>query len=61
MINQFDNESLLPIQHIRMLLQVSDPTVWRWVRDGKFPQPVKRINRIRYWRAGDVKRWLDVE
>jgi predicted DNA-binding transcriptional regulator AlpA len=32
---------------------VSDMTLWRWVRDGVIPQPVK-INGRRYWRVADL-------
>lgn len=35
---------------------VSDMTLWRWLKDSDFPQPVYQ-NRRRYWRAGDVQAW----
>ena len=36
--------------------RVSDMTIWRWLKDANFPQPVK-VNRRRYWRADDVRAW----
>jgi predicted DNA-binding transcriptional regulator AlpA len=32
---------------------VSDMTLWRWVRDGVIPHPVK-INGRNYWREADL-------
>lgn len=35
---------------------VSDMTLWRWLKGADFPQPVK-VNHRRYWRAGEVQAW----
>lgn len=35
---------------------VSDMTLWRWLKDADFPKPVK-VNHRRYWRAGEVQAW----
>jgi predicted DNA-binding transcriptional regulator AlpA len=37
---------------------VSDMAIWRWLKEGNFPQP-QYIGNRRYWRAGDVMDWLD--
>ena len=37
---------------------VSDMTIWRWLQEAGFPQPIYQ-NRRRYWRAGDVAAWWD--
>jgi prophage regulatory protein len=58
----FDNQcpdSLLSIQHIRSIINVSDVTLFRWIRGGKFPAPAKRMNRVRYWKAADIQQWLN--
>jgi predicted DNA-binding transcriptional regulator AlpA len=40
------------------LLAWSRTTLWRRVKDGKFPQPIRdSYNSIR-WRAGDVRKYL---
>ena len=41
------------------LLPISEATLWRWVRKGKFPKPVKLSERVTAWRAEDVRAWLD--
>lgn len=40
------------------ILPFSSATLWRMVKVGTFPQPVKVTGSITAWRAGDVRRWL---
>lgn len=42
-------------------LPFSTPTLWRRVRDGSFPRPVKLSSRVTAWRVGDVRRWLAIQ
>lgn len=37
---------------------VSDMTIWRWLKADQFPKPIYQ-NRRRYWRAGDVRAWWE--
>lgn len=39
------------------LLPVSEKTVWTWVRENKFPRPIK-LNGRTVWRLSDVESWL---
>jgi len=39
-------------------LGVSATTLWRWVRAGKFPQPVRLGPNTVGWPEADVQRWL---
>ncbi|NDV12490.1 helix-turn-helix transcriptional regulator [Crenobacter caeni] len=41
------------------VLPFSPSTLWRRVRAGTFPAPVKLSERVTAWRAEDVRRWLD--
>lgn len=41
------------------MLPIGATTLWRWVRQGKFPKPVKLSERVTAWRAEDVRAWLD--
>lgn len=36
----------------------SAPTLWRKVKDGTFPKPVKLSARVTAWRVGDVRAWM---
>jgi len=42
-------------------LPFSAPTLWRKVKAGTFPQPVKLGERITAWKVGDVRKWLDAK
>lgn len=36
----------------------SSATLWRKVRMGEFPQPIKLGERITAWKVGEVRQWL---
>lgn len=39
-------------------LPVSPATVWRWVREGRFPKPFKLSNRVTVWDVSDVEAFV---
>jgi prophage regulatory protein len=41
-------------------LGISKPTLYRAIRRGDFPRPIKLSPMRVGWRAEDVKRWIDV-
>lgn len=40
------------------ILPFSAPTLWRKVKNGTFPKPVKLSERITAWRVEDVRNWM---
>ena len=40
-------------------LPLSHSTLWREVKAGRFPAPIKLTERATAWRWGDVLAWLD--
>ena len=40
------------------MLPVSPATIWRWVRDGKFPQPFKLSAGVTAWHLSDVEQFI---
>ena len=40
------------------LLPFSAATLWRKVKAGQFPRPIKLSDRVTAWRASDVAAWL---
>ena len=40
-------------------LPFSATTLWRLVRAGKFPAPLKLTGGMTAWRVSDVRRWLE--
>jgi len=43
------------------VLPFSASTLWRRVRAGTFPAPVKLSARITAWKAEDIRQWLDAQ
>jgi len=37
---------------------MSDTTIWRWERDGKFPKSIKLSNGAVAWREADINAWI---
>jgi prophage regulatory protein len=40
------------------LIPFSASTLWRKVRQGAFPSPIRVSSQITAWRVGDVRAWL---
>jgi prophage regulatory protein len=40
------------------LLKVSAATIWRWVREGKFPKPFKLGEAVTVWDAAEVENFI---
>jgi len=57
MSNTSERESqswrLINRRQLRQLVPVSDMTIWRWIKAGIFPEPIK-INGRNYWREDSV-------
>jgi len=58
----FIRESQLVRSHKRpdapVPLPFSAPTLWRKVKAGTFPKPVKLSERVTAWKVGDVRAWI---
>lgn len=46
-------------QLIPVILPFSPATLWRKVKAGEFPQPVKLSERITAWKVEDIRHWMD--
>jgi|SRR5690349_18640665 len=44
---------------ILILVPISSSTLWREVKKGTFPKPVKLAPRITAWRVEDIRKYLD--
>jgi len=33
--------------------------LWRWVRNGTFPQPHRLSNKVTAWLIADVRAWIE--
>lgn len=58
---EFDVKSkkrLVRPDQILEMLGVSRVTLWKYIRDGKFPAPIK-IGASRFWDEVEVNEWFD--
>ncbi len=56
---QLREGSLLRLSDICQLFAVSHSSVYRWISDGAFPQPLRVSDKSVRWRAEDIRRWRD--
>jgi predicted DNA-binding transcriptional regulator AlpA len=46
-------------QLIPAIIPFSTATLWRKVRSGDFPPPIKLSERITAWRVEDIRAWME--
>lgn len=44
---------------IPAIVPVNSSTLWRWVKTGRFPAPVKIGENVTAWRVEDVRVWCE--
>lgn len=59
--NHLPDPALLREREILPLLPFSSPTLWRRVKSGAFPQPIRLEGRMTAWKWGDVRQWLEAQ
>lgn len=42
-------------------LPFSAPTLWRKVKAGTFPKPIKLSERVTCWKVGEVRAWMTAQ
>lgn len=50
---------LLTDRQVAASLNVSKSTVWRWVSEGRFPQPLRLASKCTRWRAADIDQFVN--
>ena len=46
---------------VLILLQVSRSTLFRWVKEGHFPEPILLSTRIKAWPTANVRAWVEAQ
>lgn len=49
---------ILRTTELLALIGVSRMTLWRWLKAGTFPQPIKLGTRAVGWRKAEVEEWV---
>jgi len=53
------NQRTIRIKDLAVKLQVSPPTIWKYVREMPgFPQPYKLSEKVTVWDGAEVELWL---
>lgn len=55
----FPRDGYSRLSQILPYLPIAKSTVEVWVRQGKFPAPVKLSKTVTAWRNADIHAWLD--
>lgn len=55
---ELPNKPLLSAKEMLPSLPFKRTTLWCWVKQKRFPHPVK-VNTLTRWRYEDVRAWLD--
>ncbi len=51
-------DRLLRLPQLLEIVPIGRSTIWAYVRDGRFPAPVRLGSRCTVWRESDVQSWL---
>ncbi|ELY2920577.1 AlpA family phage regulatory protein [Cronobacter sakazakii] len=51
------NEKLMPISAVTEVTGYATSTIYEWMREGKFPRPVKNGRSVR-WPSSEVDAWI---
>lgn len=50
---------LLRIKSVSAKTEIGKSTIWLWLSQGKFPEPIKLSPRITVWRESDIDKWIE--
>ena len=57
MIIEFDSPYQTRNQ-LEKLFKVSPATIYRWIKEGNFPKPVRLGANMVRWKASDIETWI---
>ena len=57
MLVEFDSP-YQPRQELEKLFKVSPATIYRWIKEGKFPKPIHLGANMVRWKVSDIESWL---
>ena len=51
-------ERLLPIKEVVKIVGFKKSTIYKFIKEGKFPEPVK-IGTSSRWKLSSIRKWMD--
>lgn len=58
--NELPQNGMVRRSQFRGIIPLSDVTIWRLVKDGRFPQPLRVSPRLRLWNVADLREWMKI-
>ncbi|BCD62649.1 hypothetical protein NitYY0826_C1531 [Nitratiruptor sp. YY08-26] len=52
-------DRLIDIKEVSSLIGMKKPTIYKYIRDGKFPKPIKIGIRASRWSFNEVMQWIE--
>ena len=52
-------KSFLRIKGVIATTGIARSTIWLWVKQGQFPQPINISPRVTVWNTLDIQDWMD--
>lgn len=49
---------LVGTAEVKRRIPMSDATLWRWIRAGRFPKPLKIVGK-NFWRSDELNAWIE--
>lgn len=58
---QLPATGFIRIASLVQFIPFSQASIWRKVREGRFPKPIKLSERVTAWRVEEVRAWIDAQ
>ncbi len=58
-MQELPKDGVSRINQLLPFLPISKSTVWAWVKQGRFPKPIKLSPTVTVWRNKDIHQWLN--
>jgi prophage regulatory protein len=49
----------LRIPDVMLKTGLGKSTIWAWVKQGKFPKPIKLSPRVTVWEESKINKWME--
>ena len=53
------NKQLYRVQEVSEITGLGVSTIWAWIKQGRFPQPIKLGKRSTFWTATDIDKFIN--
>ncbi|WP_118185722.1 helix-turn-helix transcriptional regulator [Paraburkholderia phosphatilytica] len=58
--NKLPQTGMVRFSMIRPVITLSNVTVWRLIKDGRFPEPLRVSGVLRLWRVEEIREWMEI-